>query len=89
DFLQTNKKLTPLPEHKTNAKNFLYYQLYYASLPFGKFIEEDNTWLGYVKLKKFSWEALLPKHSDTMQIIQDGILTGKCFVLTHESEEYL
>ena len=89
DFLLTNEKLSPPLEHKTNAKKFLYYQLYYSSLPFGKFIEEDNAWRGYVKLKKFSWEALLPEHSDTMQIIQDGILNGKDFVLAHEALEYL
>jgi hypothetical protein len=89
EFLQS-AETPPLPaEHQTNARNFLYYQLYYTSLPFGEFIEEDGAWLGYVKLKNFSWTDLLKEHSETLQVIQDGILNGKDFVLLNEAKQYL
>ena len=81
DFLKAEEKATAPEEHQINARNFLYYQLYRTSLPFSDFIEEDGAWQGYVKLKKFPWSALKPENSVTMQVLHDGILKGKAFVL--------
>ena len=81
EFLQASEK-TPAPdEHITNARNFLYFQLYRTSLPFSEFIDEDGAWQGYVKLKKFPWQKLQPEESITMKVIQDGILNGEAFIL--------
>ncbi len=81
-FLSHTKKIDTPVQHKINARNFLYYQLFRTSLPFGDFITEDGAWAGYVKLKKFPWQALLPENSTTMQVIQDGILHAKPFALS-------
>lgn len=80
-FLNASEKSPSPLEHITNARNFLYYQLFRTSLPFSDFIEEDGAWQGYVKLKNFPWQNLLPEESVTMQVLQDGILKGEAFVL--------
>jgi hypothetical protein len=80
-FLAHPGKINAPKEHQVNARNFLYYQLFRTSLPFDDFITEDGAWAGYVKLKKFPWQALLPENSTTMQVIQDGIMHAKPFVL--------
>jgi hypothetical protein len=67
-------------EFKLNARRFLYYQLYYSSLPFEKFIAEDGVWNGYVRLKDFSWEALCPEQTRVMRCLKEGILEGKEFI---------
>jgi hypothetical protein len=80
-FLSHPGNINAPEEHQINARNFLYYQLFRTSLPFSGFITEDSAWTGYVKLKDFPWQALLPENSITMQVIQDGILHAKPFVL--------
>lgn len=79
-FLNEEQIKIPV-EYKTNARRFLYYQIFRTSLPFETFIEEDGIWKGYVNLKKFSWEDLLPENSATMNVIVQGILEGKAFLL--------
>ena len=64
-----------------NARSMLYCQLFAASLPFGDFLEEDRVWRGYIRLKKFGLEMLSPQRSDTMQVVLDGILHGKPFIM--------
>jgi hypothetical protein len=68
-------------EFKTNVRRFLYTQLFKVSLPFDDFLEEDRVWQGYVQLKEFNWEALLPENSETLRVLSDGILAGKPMVL--------
>lgn len=79
-LLQAEQVQVP-PEFVRNARRFLYYQLYRAALPFDGWIEDDGVWKGYVKLKDFDWQSLLPQHSATMQAISDGILRGGDFTL--------
>jgi Capsule polysaccharide biosynthesis protein len=67
-------------EFQKNARRFLYFQLYRASLPFDNFLEVGPR-QGFVSLKAFSWQELLPENSITMQILIDGILHGKPFLL--------
>ena len=74
------------PEFQSNARRFLYYQLYRSSLPFHDFIEEDGIWKGYVRLKKLDYQAFHPRnHPDgrnrVLRILVDGILEGKEFIL--------
>jgi hypothetical protein len=75
------ERVEALPEHRLNARRFLYYQLFKSSLPFGDFLEEDGIWRGYVRLKPFEAPALLPARSAAMRVISEGILDGKPFLL--------
>jgi hypothetical protein len=71
-----------LPEvFHQNARRYLYYELYRASLPFETFLEEDRYWQGYTQLKRFNWEALLPENSKTMNTIYEGIILDKPFLI--------
>jgi len=72
-------------QYAENARRFLYFQLYRSSLPFDDFLEPDGIWNGYVKLKDFAWQALLPENSPAMRAFSDGILRGGNFML-HEGE---
>ena len=49
-----------------------------------RFIEPDETWKGYVKIKRFPLEALDPENDPNLKVIHDGILEGKAFVLPDE-----
>jgi hypothetical protein len=80
-FLGADKVQAP-EKHRLNARRFLYFQLYRTSLPFDKFLEPDGIWPGFVRLKKFNWQDLLPQNSATLQVISDGILSGKDFLLS-------
>jgi hypothetical protein len=63
EFLSTSK--IQVPElYITNARKFLYFQLFLTSLPFHDFLEESEYWKGYVRLKEFLPSALLSANSD-------------------------
>ncbi|MCE1254669.1 MAG: hypothetical protein LWX83_14100 [Anaerolineae bacterium] len=64
-----------------NARRYLYYELYRASLPFDPFLDEDPYWQGYVTLKKFNWEELLPENSVAMKTFYEGIVLDKPFLI--------
>ncbi len=68
------------PEFQPNARRFLYYQLFRTSLPLNEYLEAASR-MGFVKLQQFSWKQLLPENSLTMQVIQDGILREKSFLM--------
>jgi len=80
ELLAASKVDVPV-QYAENARRFLYFQLYRSSLPFDDFLEPDGIWNGYVKLKDFEWQALLPENSPTMRAISDGILRGGDFML--------
>ena len=76
-----------VPAHfKLNARRFLYWQLYRSSLSFEDFLKPDGVWAGYVTLKDFPWQALLPENSVTLQTIHDGILHGGDFMLKEDPQ---
>jgi hypothetical protein len=77
----TADEVIALEQHRTNARRFLYYQLFRTSLPFDAFIEPDGIWPGFVRLKAFNWQDLLPEHSATMKAVSEGLLVGKAFLL--------
>lgn len=64
-----------------NTRKFLYTQLYRVSLSFADYLEEDQVWKGYVQLKDFGWQDLLPENSKLMKIITDAILCDAPFEL--------
>ncbi|GAP13789.1 capsule polysaccharide biosynthesis protein [Longilinea arvoryzae] len=69
------------PEFKRNARRFLYYQLYRTSLPMGDFLAEEGIWKGFVTLKDFEWQALLPENSPSLRAVVDGVLHDGDFLL--------
>jgi hypothetical protein len=68
-------------EFRQQARRFIYYQFFKTSLPFGDFLQEHGR-PGFVKLKEFDMDLLLPENSHTMQVILDGILKGQDFILS-------
>ncbi|NPA93140.1 MAG: hypothetical protein GXO56_05620, partial [Chloroflexi bacterium] len=85
EFLTAAGDEIPAPEaFRRNARRFLYYQLYKVSLPFDAFLEDIPSQRGYVRLKAFPPQTLLPEHSTTMRVLRDGILEGKPLVMPEE-----
>lgn len=85
ELLQVDKVEVP-DRFKTNARRFLYWQLYRSSLSFNEYLEPEGIWAGYVKLKDFDWQKLLPANSTTLAAVSDGILRNGDFML-REGEE--
>ncbi len=80
EFLKV-EKVEALPEHRLNARKFLYYQLFRTSLPFEGFLDEDRFWKGYVTLKDLRVDDLRRDRSATIDTILHGILEGGDFLL--------
>ena len=78
-FLQTDHIEVPA-EFRRQARRFLYYQFFKTSLPFSDFLQEHGR-PGFVRLRNFPVDQLLPERSPTLQVILDGILKGQEFVL--------
>ena len=83
DFLNAEEVRAP-DVHRLNARRFLYFQLYRTSLPFDRFLEPDGIWPGFVRLKAFIWQDLLPENSSTLKTISEGILNGNGFLLPED-----
>ena len=81
-FLKDEQSEFP-PEYQNNARRFLYYQLYLASLSFEDYLETGSR-AGFVHLKSFDWRHLLPQNSQTIDTIIKGILEEKPFLLTED-----
>jgi hypothetical protein len=77
-FLKNNDIELPI-EFKSNARKFLYYQLFKTSLPFGQFLE-PSVRTTQARLKAFPLEELL--ESDAVKTILNGILHDGDFLLT-------
>jgi len=80
EFLATPGPITIPDEFSRNARRFIYYQLYRASLPFGEFIEAYPR-PGYVQVRSVTWQQLSGQHSPTMRVLVDGVLHGDPFLL--------
>lgn len=70
-FLSAERIEVP-SDFRRNARRFLYYQLFRSSLSFEDYLQDVRR-KGYVQLKSFSWQALLPENSPTLQVLVDGI----------------
>jgi hypothetical protein len=77
EFLAADSIDVPL-EFKRNARRFLFYQLFRTSLPFGDFLE-PSVRTTQTKLKSFDLEELV--QSDSVKIIEDGVIRGGDFLL--------
>jgi hypothetical protein len=80
DLLNCSDPIKIPPEYRRNARRFMYYQLFRASLPFGEYLE-NHPRPGFVQLRRFSWKQLLPERSETMRVLVDGILHDRPFLL--------
>jgi hypothetical protein len=81
EFLKPGTQLRLHNAFFNNARKYMYYQIFKASIPFDEFIEKDTTRPGYVRLKSLEWYQLKPEHSQTMKILVDGIIDGKPFLM--------
>ena len=79
-FLSSDQVELPA-EFGRNARRFLYFQLYRASLPLDAFLDVGPR-QGFVQLKSFPWQALLPENSPTMRVLYDGLIHAQPFLLT-------
>ncbi len=79
EFLRADSLNAP-PEFQRNARRFLFYQLYRASLPLDEYIQAAPR-MGFIHLRRFGWQQLLPENSTTMRILVEGITQGKPFLL--------
>ncbi len=77
EFLAADVIDIPL-EFKRNARNFLYYQLYKTSLPFGEFLE-PSVRTTQTKLKSFELDDLVK--AEALEVIKEGVLEGGGFLL--------
>ncbi len=76
-------KIDVPPEFKRNSRRFLYYQMFYSSLPLGDFIQPDLM-QGFVSLRNFGLDKLFPENSPSVRVLVEGILQGKPFLLVDE-----
>lgn len=72
--LLTQEHIEIPPEFMSNARRFLYFQLYATSLDFSEFVREDGVWKGYVCPMNFRLQQLTAEHSTTIKVLLDGIL---------------
>jgi hypothetical protein len=63
-------------EFQRNARRFLYYQLFRASIPFERYLEAGAR-PGFVRLRAFPWRLLLAENSPTMRVLTKGMLGGQ------------
>jgi len=77
EFLAADTINIPL-QFRRNARQFLYYQLYKTSLPFGEFLE-PSVRTTQTRLKSFELNTLL--ESDAVKVILDGVLNDRDFLL--------
>lgn len=76
-----------VPElYRETARKFMYYQFFHVALPFRSFIEPDPVWRGYVQIRKFGADALLPENNASLRVIHDGILRNGDFTLPADDD---
>lgn len=78
-FLQAETLQAP-EEHRRQARRFLYYQLFRASLPFDAYLRPGMR-PSRARLKRFPLSALLPENSPSLRAILRGILEKGDFLL--------
>jgi hypothetical protein len=78
-FLEAERIEVP-EEFRTNARRFLYYQLYRTSLPFSGFLDKSFA-PSLTRFKRFGWQDLLPENAPAIRAIVDGVLHGGEFLL--------
>jgi hypothetical protein len=62
------------------ARRVLYFQLFRTALPFDQFLYPHSR-MGYVHLKQFPVDALLPSNSPAISAVRDGVVNGGPFLV--------
>lgn len=78
-FLRSEKVDQPA-DFVAEARQVLYFQLFLTALPFNDFLEAHSR-MGYVNLKSFPSEALLPQNSPAIGAIRGGVVNGDPFLV--------
>lgn len=78
-FLQSEKVIQP-DEFVQEARRVLYYQLFRTAIPFEQYLFAHSR-MGYVHLKDFLTEDLLPENSPAINAVLDGVVAGKPFLV--------
>ena len=79
NFLGLEKVAVP-PEFQSNARKFLYYQLFRTSLPFERYLTTSYH-PSFTHFKDFIVSDLLPENSPAIKAILDGVLHNGDFLL--------
>ena len=78
-FLENDQVDQPA-ELVREARRVLYFQLFHTALPFEKYLDAHRR-MGYVHLKSFPVDALLPANSPAIRTIYDGVISGQAFLV--------
>jgi len=78
-FLENDQVDQPA-ELVREARRVLYFQLFRTALPFEKYLDAHSR-MGYVHLKSFPLDALLPVNSPAIRAIYDGVVNGQAFLV--------
>jgi len=80
EVLLASEKVDVPEAFRSNARRFLYYQLFRASLPCDPFLT-SSTHPSLTCLKDFKWDQLLPERSPAIAAILEGLLQNGDFML--------
>ncbi len=80
DRLLRAEKIDVPPNFRNNARRFLYYQLYFSSLPFDDYLK-TGVRTSHALLGNFDLARLSPQHSPAIAAILDGVLNKGDFLL--------
>jgi hypothetical protein len=78
-FLRSEKVEQPA-DFVSEARRVLYFQLFRTALPFNDYLQAHSR-MGYVHLKSFPPEALLPQNSPAIDAIHGGVVNGEPFLV--------
>ena len=74
------KEIDVPSKFQRNSRRFLYYQLYFSSLPFGDYLKKGVR-ASNAQLKDFDLESLSPEKSPAIDTITEGLLNQGDFLL--------
>jgi hypothetical protein len=80
EVLLASEKIDVPEEFRSNARRFLYYQLFRASLPCDPFLT-TSVHPSLTRFKDFKWDQLLPEKSPAIAAILEGVLQNGDFML--------
>jgi hypothetical protein len=79
EFLNAGK-VEQRAEFVSEARRVLYFQLFRTALPFADYLQAHDR-MGYVHLRSFPPEALLPHVSPALRAIHGGVVNGEPFLV--------
>ncbi|MCJ7722668.1 MAG: hypothetical protein MUP03_00900, partial [Anaerolineales bacterium] len=71
-------------EFRRNSRRFLYYQIFFSSLPFDDFLIPGIR-STHTRFKSFDPSQLLPENSPTIAAILNGVLASGDFLLAESA----